>query len=139
MKSTLSGNKKYNRSLSRLLRKFAYCIKHCNDPKAKDVGYWYGERTLTGLLATAAWLLPDGWSLEEFTGQRSKGKRPKVTPGRGDLWLAIGNNKFTVEAKVTWPEQLEDMNKWKRRVNAKLHLAFGQLSRLSKHYRYGLP
>lgn len=128
-----------HRPLYRLLGKFADCIKQCDDANPRDVAYWYGERSLTGLLAAAAWLMPDGWSLEEFTGERSKGKKPKVTPGRGDLWLQIGQRKFTVEAKVTWPEQLGNIERWKGRVETKLGRAFSQLSQLAKPYRYGVP
>lgn len=83
---------------ARLMRK--YTNLESTDGE-KDVPYWYGERALTGLLAAAAWMLPGGWSLEEFTGQRGSGRR--VRSGRGDLWIGIGRANYTIEAKVAWP------------------------------------
>lgn len=65
-----------------------------------DVAYWHGERPLTGLLGAAGWMLPDGWSLEEFSTKR-KSKSGKGT-GRGDLWIGRGDYEATVEAKIYW-------------------------------------
>ncbi len=131
-------------ALYRVMKKFLSCVKQSHDPKhpRKDCGWWYGERSLTGLFAAAAWLLSKrdgyGWSLEEFTSERTRGKR-QAARGRGDLWLLIGKNKVTIEAKVTWPEQLDDVSKWVGRVNTKLKKAFGQLRNLDTDYHYGRP
>ena len=38
--------------------------------KEQDFCYWYNERPLTGILGAAAWVLKDGWSLEEFVAKR---------------------------------------------------------------------
>lgn len=76
-----------------------------------DAPYWYGERAITGLLAAAAWKLPNGWSLEEFSGLRRGGL--KKTSGSGDLWLGTGmvTGDYTIEAKIVWPR-----GTWKRAV-----------------------
>jgi hypothetical protein len=67
-----------------------------------DVAYWYTERSLSGLLASAAWRVPCGWSLVEFSADR--GKKANESRGSGDLWLGIGEEEFTVEAKLLWAE-----------------------------------
>lgn len=70
-----------------------------------DNAYWYGERPLTGLLGAAAWQL-GGWSLEEFgTDRHKKRGGPKTSSGRGDLWLALGELRATIEAKIHWPDK----------------------------------
>lgn len=124
-------------SVRKVLKKLCYCLKQYDDPKT-DIAYWYGERALTGLLASASWMVRDGWSLEEFTGQRKKGRR-KNCSGKGDLWLGVGKNSYTMEAKVAWPTQLRDVNKWKTTVAKKLSKAGSQLNALDKPYRAGKP
>jgi hypothetical protein len=102
-----------------------------------DVAYWYGERALSGFLASAAW--DAGWSLEEFTGLRTDGR--KQSSGKGDLWLGVGEGSkekaFTVEAKVEWsqgpiPTTIQNVRK-------KLRAAKKQLDELDSVYRVGLP
>jgi hypothetical protein len=68
--------------------------RYCED--GEDAPYWYGERALTGLLAAAAWQRKAGWSLEEFTGRRRSGA------GRGDAWIGVGADTYTIEAKAIY-------------------------------------
>lgn len=101
----------------------------------KDVAYWYGERALSGYLASAAWDFPDGWSLEEFTGLRKKGK--KKSAGRGDLWIGTGKRTFTVEAKMAWlGGSIESAIK---KIRDQLDAAGNQLDKLDSDYRLGVP
>ena len=100
-------NKRYSPKIGRrhkqwasLLRMFARFLDIYNEPPV-DVAYWYGERALTGLLAAAAWKL-NGWSLEEFTSLRKRGKQDAAA--RGDAWFKVGRTAFTVEAKTRWPQ-----------------------------------
>ena len=103
------------------------------DPNDKDVPYWYGEAANSGLVAAAAWRLPDGWSIEEFTGKRDSGRTTGV--GRGDLWLGYGQYRWTVEAKIAWPSgQVNAINGPRRKLSA----AEEQLKSLSPEYRCGL-
>jgi len=91
MRVLLRPKKSPNPTLRKVLKKLCYCLKCYDDPK-NDIAYWYGERAISGLLASAAWMVRDGWSLEEFTGQRKKGRR-KNASGKGDLWLGVGNTE----------------------------------------------
>jgi len=103
-----------------------------NDEK-EDFAHWYGERPLTGLLASAAWTIKGGWSLEEFAAKR--GKRQQNGSGRGDLWLGTGKRCYTVEAKLDWPQ-----SGWRRAValaEQRLQEAEKQLGSLVKEYRWG--
>jgi len=123
--------------LRKVLKKLCHCLKQYDDPK-KDIAYWYGERALTGLLASASWMTRTGWSLEEFTGQRRNGRR-KNGSGKGDLWLGVAGKEYTIEAKVTWPTQVSDVSKWKTTVSKKLLRASNQLDALAPIYRCGKP
>jgi len=89
------------------------------EPSDPDLAYWYGERPLTGLLGTAAWLA-GGWSLEEFGAER-KGKSGRVRQGRGDLRFGTGDAVSTVEAKICWaidelPQSLKAARKQLRKL-----------------------
>lgn len=137
MKELFEPKKPFSPALRKVLKKFCHCLKHYDTSK-KDIAYWYGERALTGLLASAAWMVRSGWSLEEFTGKRRKGRRANGS-GKGDLWLGVGNTEYTIEAKVTWPTQVNDVTKWKKTVNGKLSKASNQLSALESTYRCGKP
>lgn len=101
----------------------------------RDVPYWYGERPLTGLLAASAWRLENGWALEEFSSLR--GEEAENNTGRVDLWVGIGDNTYTMEAKLTWPEG--DLNSAISRVNRRLNEARDQLLNIGQDYRQGLP
>ena len=96
-----------------------------------DVAYWYGERALSGYLAMAGWDLPDGWSLEEFTGLRKKGK--KKSAGRGDLWVGTSKKTFTVEAKMAWLGG--PIDKAIKNIREQLDVAGKQLDKLDPDYR----
>jgi len=103
-------------------------------PNEPDVPYWYGERPLTGLLAAAAWMMPEGWSLEEFSTVRGEGK--KSGRGRGDLWIGWGKTTYTIEAKISWcagnsKDSAQDIRK-------KLQLAARQLRTLDRRYAPGI-
>ena len=68
--------------------------------KEQDFCYWYNERPLTGILGAAAWVLKDGWSLEEFVAKRKmEGEKRK---GRPDLLIGLGREEAAVEAKIWW-------------------------------------
>ena len=116
----------------RLLYRWSALIAATTD-EGDDVPYWYGERTLTGLLGAAAWRLPRGWALEEFTGLR--GKRLKTKSGRGDLWLGLGNRTYTIEAKVRWPPG--NPRNAVQYARAAIMEASEQLWQLSRQYRLG--
>ena len=117
-----------------LLRKWEkFITKYSSDDKEIDFPYWYGERSLTGLFAAAAWRFPDGWSLEEFTGIRHYTR--KESRGRGDLWIGIGNNSYTIEAKIIWPAKTTDYAEklaYKELLNARK-----QLLALNKEFQIG--
>lgn len=116
-----------------LLQRWSSLITYASFDDEDDVPYWYGERTLTGLLAAAAWRQRGGWALEEFAGRR--GKRLETTSGRGDLWLGLGDGTYTIEAKVKWPSSgAEEALKSAR---AGLAAARQQLWKLSASYRPG--
>jgi len=123
--------------LRRVLKQFFQCLKQYEDPK-NDIAYWYGERALTGLLASASWMTHTGWSLEEFTGLRRKSSR-KNGSGKGDLWLGSGGKEYTIEQKFTWPTQVSNVSRWKTTVNKKLSRASSQLEALALIYRCGKP
>src|SRR2546425_7549231 len=75
------------------------------DWKQHDVGYWYGERSLTGLLTAAACRLRGGISLEEFEIRRGPARKSRA--GRSDAWirLPLKGRWYNVEAKLSWAEQ----------------------------------
>lgn len=115
----------------RLLKRWSALIAYATEED--DVPYWYGERSLTGLLAAAAWKLPRSWSLEEFTGRR--GKRLRTKSGRGDLWVGLGKQAYTIEAKVKWPPSGSGYAVQYARGG--LTEARKQLWKLSSQYRLG--
>ncbi|NIM98604.1 MAG: hypothetical protein GTO24_11155 [candidate division Zixibacteria bacterium] len=118
----------------RLLREWLELIhKYSSTPD--DVPYWYGERALTGLLASAAWRLEDGWALEEITGVR--GGEGEEGSGKPDLWLGLGKAKFTIEAKVHWPEK--DVASAIQGIKVKLEEAKKQLQQIVAEYQNGNP
>ena len=65
MKTLFEPRKPPKDTLRRVLKNFCQCLENYDYPK-NDIAYWYGERALTGLLASAAWKVRGGWSLEEF-------------------------------------------------------------------------
>jgi hypothetical protein len=131
-------------------------MKAVEDPPQEDqqldeVGWWYGERTLTGLLAGAVWRRPASdswWALEEFTSKRT-GKRLaanaklKKKSGRGDLWLGLEWKDdehqfgFTIEAKET--SAGKDKKQAVASIANGLLDARSQLRKVQKSYRHGLP
>jgi hypothetical protein len=131
-----------------LLRKFETWNSR---EELEDVPWWYGERTLTGLLAAAAWKshARDWWALEEFanerTGQRvpkHSGGKPLRKLGRGDLWLGLRRrgkcqHSFTIEAKQT--SVGGDAIAAAEAIEWKLQEARRQLSKVRGDFRFGLP
>jgi hypothetical protein len=117
----------------------------------EDVAWWYGERTMTGLLAAAAWKWRerDWWSLEEFANERTGSRVPKHSGGkplrklgRGDLWLGlrrIGKRQhdFTVEAKQT--SVGGSASEAVAAIEGRLLEAKKQLSKVRSDFRVGLP
>lgn len=117
----------------RLLERWSGLLSYATADDGNDVPYWYGERPLTGLLAAAAWKQPRGWALEEFAGLR--GERLKTKSGRGDLWLGLGQQSYTIEAKVRWPQSGAGYAVGS--ACAALKEARKQLWKLSRPYRLG--
>jgi hypothetical protein len=115
-----------------LLKRFKRYLDWYRDD-GDDVAYWYGERALSGFLASAAW--DEGWSLEEFTGLRKHGKEKSA--GRGDLWIGTEKRTFTVEAKVAWLGG--PIDKAIKNIREQLGLAKSQLDKLGSDYRLGVP
>jgi hypothetical protein len=114
-----------------LLRQFS---KHLNWCTTKDaLSFWYGERALSGFLAASAWALPNGWSLEEFTGLRVDGG--KQSAGKGDIWIGVGKKTFTIEAKTIWGCN----DGLAATIRAELRKAGNQLDKLDSTYRDGIP
>ncbi len=64
-------------------------------PDDRDIAYWYGEQTLNGVLAAAAWKVPGGWSLQEFTGE----KTPRISH---DVSGAIAHRRAPPRAPTAW-------------------------------------
>lgn len=95
------------------------------------------ERSLTGLLAASAWRLRglNGWSLEEFTGLRQRGRNKKAA-APGDAWVGLNTATYTLEAKTTWPQSTRTRN-LVGKVREKLESAPSQLERLDKMYKQG--
>jgi len=125
---------KYSQFWEKLLNKWIKLINKMDEELgSNDVPYWYGERALTGLLASAAWGLSGGWSLEEFIAKR----RTKNKNGRGDLWLADNTAKVTMEAKVVYPKR--DVNSAIIKIENALDKASQQLMKLDSEYRVGVP
>ncbi len=65
-----------------------------------DLPHWYGEHTLTGLLAAAAWKLGNGMSLEELGARRGSVRRHRK--GRLDAYIVLRRVFYQIEAKQEW-------------------------------------
>jgi hypothetical protein len=80
----------------RLLDRYTELSAADGDP---DVAFWYGERTLTGLLVAVAWQLDGGAALEEYACLR--GETREQSAGRGDAWIRLPKKArwYNVEAK----------------------------------------
>jgi hypothetical protein len=65
MKKAYSKTRREHAEWHQLFKALVDRIELYDDPP-RDIGYWYGERALTGFLAAAAWALPGGWSLESL-------------------------------------------------------------------------
>jgi hypothetical protein len=101
---------------------------------APDVPYWFGERPLTGLLAAAAWRLPNAWSLEEFSAYRGSGS--ELGPGRGDAWIGDSSGWWcTLECKLRWVSTIEDPTVATVQARSALGEARKQLANLSQEFR----
>ncbi|MFO0821043.1 MAG: hypothetical protein U1A77_24065 [Pirellulales bacterium] len=144
MKATVCVPKNYKDKafLVELLRQWVILLETyeavgCQNCDDTDAAYWYGERTLTGLLGAAAWSL-GGWSVEEFTTDRHKGRRKsKSGKGRGDLWFGKASFRATVEAKLHWiNKSITDAEErlWKCHRKAK-----NQLRQIDGECRVGIP
>lgn len=134
MVRAFSPKNSQHQDLLRLFSTFGDYLSRYNDPPA-DAGYWYGERALTGFLAAAAWSLPKGWCVEEFTGLRHQGRAKGC--GRGDLWVGVGREVYTIEAKVVWPGG--SLASAKKTIENSLGKAARQLKQLEDSYREGKP
>lgn len=131
--------------LHTLLKAFGNCLEDYNElrkMRSRDLAYWYGERTLTGLLSGAIWRMRgERWALEEYKSLRYAGRKQKGD--RGDLWFGVTKEgSYTVEAKLyeeSSPKILDDKNWLCGKIQAKLDEAFEQLANLKPLYRVGCP
>lgn len=69
-----------------------------------DVAYWHGENAVTASLASAAWQ-NGGAGLVEFDTMRQRLIPTETGEGRGDAWLRVGEQWYTVEAKLCWTNE----------------------------------
>jgi hypothetical protein len=107
-------------------------------PDDRDIASWYGEQTLNGLLAAAVWKIPGGWSLQEFTGEKTPQAKKQSKRRRGDIWLGFEKQRrtFTIEAKVAWLNSTASQAAVKE-IASKLTCAWSQLDTLHKsHAKY---
>ncbi len=117
-----------------LLEKWLQLLQRYEVDKS-DVAYWYGERSLTGLLGAATWTLPGGWSLEEFSTKRKS--ESHTGTGRGDLCIGRDKSEATVEAKIYWVgERIATAQKYLRE---KLDEAGEQLRAVNRKNQVGDP
>ena len=134
-----------NYRLRTLLKAFGNCLEDYNElrkARSRDLAYWYGERTLTGLLSGAIWRMRgERWALEEYKSLRHAGRKQKG--GCGDLWFGVTKKRsYTVEAKLyeeSSPKILDDKNWLCGKSQAELDEASEQLAELKTSYRVGLP
>lgn len=118
--------------------------EHLGEGSPPDVAYWYGERALTGTLATAAWRANGRWwALEEFLGIRIAEGKGKAS-GRGDLWVGLGRDgnrrrqaSFTIEAKASYVGR--GMNGIVASIEGRLKAAKTQLRSLDREFSVGYP
>jgi len=94
-----------------------------------DVGYWHGEESLTASLVAAAWQ-GGGLGLAEFETKRVRRIREQSGKGSGDAYLRIGEDWYTVEAKLCW-----DLDE----IETSLEAARGNLRTLDVSSRAGSP
>jgi hypothetical protein len=100
-----------------------------------EVAYWYGERPLTGLLASAVWRV-GGQALEESEAARGPRRRPRL--GRIDSYIILNHKWFQVEAKVAWPtsDAPKGLSAARSRLSKALSQAREQLETVQDDY-YG--
>jgi hypothetical protein len=97
----LVHSKKEFRGISNLLGKWIEVIKDYDKAMAIPC-YVYNERANVGILAAAAWKLPNWVALEEYATKKIRSSKEK-SHGRGDLSVAHKGNEFAIEAKQAWP------------------------------------
>jgi hypothetical protein len=125
---------------ARLLRTWATTMDAwCRVNRASgehDLPYWYGERPLTGLLASAAWTLRGGHALEEFATVRGPIRRAGA--GRIDAYIVLNKVWYQIEAKMAWPTDTSAKGTQRAisRVSHALSQAADQLDDVDKTY-YG--
>lgn len=102
-----------------------------------DAPYWYGELPLTGFLVAAAWRLPGGWGLMEFSAPRRRGDT-RVW-GAGDAWIGQGESSWcAVEAKCP-PIETTDLEDASQKCRDALDKATEDLRALEQQYRGDHP
>lgn len=124
----------------RVLDKWLELLSAYENADPPDLGYWHGERPLTGLLGAAAWQV-GGWSLEEFCGKKEKKRKHVIGSARADLRLGCGRDGATgntVEAKICWVDQA-NIETAKNDLLSKLKQAKKQLRQLTLPHRVGKP
>ena len=131
---------------STLLQEWSTLLDTYDHPTVapRDVAYWYGASALSGLLAGAAWRLRgegarDIWALEEFGEGLHRAKR-------GDMWLGIDSESFTIKATHKWIPWIEpQVQTWTKsrheqaleQIHAALDHAFAEIRRLPADHLYG--
>ena len=97
--------------------------------ETKELGYWYGERANTSILAGAAYRLGKGCrAVEEFNVTRKYGHDQKGS-GRCDAFISLKDVTLIFEAKDVWPENCVASNVGiiTRDINSLLEEAADQL------------
>lgn len=113
-----------------IVRRLHRNVVHATD--RNDASFWWGERTLNGMLA-GAFHRESHWSVVEPMARGHQGDRVR----RPDLWLGFGGRNegwFTLEAKLAWSRKPNPAA-----VHARLTVAEAQLRGLGDDFRTGSP
>ena len=91
-------------SLVPALKMWTVLVGAYRDRQADDLPFWFNEEATVGMLGAAAWM-SGGIAVQEY--QHIKGMHH--LPGYADLWMRIGQERISIEAKQAWPRNLESL------------------------------
>lgn len=123
-----------------------YCEVSRRAGESNEVPYWYGERTITGLLTAASWKI-GGQGLDESAAargpvRRTKKRAPtnptnrrKTRQGRIDSYVILRGVWYQLEAKLRWVSDRQKLEGVVRGVRHQLELAGGQLDTPTPEYQ----